>query len=93
MLVQMNTPGSRDGRVAFWQNGSLIADWQNVRFRDVSTVKIDELQLENGGKSSTQVNDKWYDNLVIATSYIGPVSTGGPAPPQPPTNLRIITTN
>ena len=91
MLVQMNTPGSRDGRIAFWQNGSLIADWQDVRFRDVTTVKIDELQLENGGKSSTQVNDKWYDNLVIATSYIGPVSTGGNVPPQPPSNLRITT--
>jgi hypothetical protein len=91
LLVQMNTPGSRDGRVAAWQNGSLIADWQNVRFRDVATVQIDEIQLENGGKSSTQVNDKWYDNLVIATSYIGPVSTGGTPPPQPPTNLRITT--
>ena len=93
VLVQMNTPGSRDGRVAFWQDGVLMADWQNVRFRDVTTVKIDEIQLENGGKSSSQVNDKWYDNLVIATSYIGPVSTGGPAPPAPPTNLRITTTN
>jgi hypothetical protein len=57
----------------------------------VATVQIDEIQLENGGKSSTQVNDKWYDNLVIATSYIGPVSTGGTPPPQPPTNLRITT--
>jgi len=89
VLVQMNTPGSRDGRVAFWQNGTLMADWQNIRFRDVTTVKISEVQLENGGKSSTQQNDKWYDNLVIATSYIGPVSTTGPLPSRP-TNLRII---
>jgi hypothetical protein len=89
LMVQMNTPGSRDGRVAAWQNGNLIADWQNVRFRDVTTVKVDEIQLENGGKASTQQNDKWYDNLVIATSYIGPVSTGGVPTPRPPTNLRI----
>jgi hypothetical protein len=89
MLVQMNTPGSRDGRVAFWENGILIADWQNVRFRDVTTVKINQIQLKNGGKSSTQQNDKWYDNLVVATSYIGPVSTTGPRPGRP-TNLRII---
>lgn len=89
MLVQMNTPGSRDGRVAVWTNGNLIADWVNLRFRDVNTVKIDEIQLENGGQGSTQQNDKWYDNLVIATAYIGPVGTGT-ATPTAPTNLRIV---
>ena len=73
MHLQLNTPGLRDGRVAVWQNGVLIADWLNLRFRDVSTLKINEIQLENGGQGSSQVNDKWYDNLVIATSYIGPV--------------------
>jgi hypothetical protein len=90
VLVQMNTPGVRDGRVAVWQNGSLIADWQNVRFRDVDTVKIDQIQLENGGQRSTQQNDKWYDNLVIATSYIGPMVSGAVAPPQPPKDVRIL---
>ncbi len=92
LMVQMNTPGSRDGRVAIWQNGNLIADWVNLRFRDVSTVKIDQIQLENGGQGSTQQNDKWYDNLVVATSYIGPMSTGV-STPAAPTNLRITTTN
>ncbi len=92
MLVQMNTPGVRDGRVAAWQDGVLIGDWQNIRFRDVTTVKIDQIELDNGGQGSTQQNDKWYDNLVIAASYIGPmVTTGsGPTPPAPPTNVRII---
>ena len=91
ILVQMNTPGTRDGRVAIWQNGSLVADWQDVRFRDVSTVKIDQIQLENGGQASTQQNDKWDDNLVIATSYFGPLASGGVPPPAPPSNLRITT--
>ena len=86
MLVQLNTPGTRDGRVAVWQDGNLIADWQNIRFRDVGSVRIDEIQLENGGQGSSQRNDKWYDNLVIATSYIGPMSTG--KVPRPPTNLQ-----
>jgi hypothetical protein len=93
MLVQMNIPGSRDGRVAVWQDGSLVADWQSVRFRDVGTLQIDQIQLENGGQGSTQQNDKWYDNLVIATSYIGPMSSGGGGgdtkPPLAPRNLRI----
>ena len=87
MLVQLNTPGIRDGRVAVWQDGDLIADWQNIRFRDVDTVRIDEIQLENGGQGSTQQNYKWYDNLVIATSYIGPMTSG--TVPSAPTNLRV----
>jgi hypothetical protein len=76
VMVQLNTPGIRDGRVAVWQDGALIADWQNVRFRDTSTLKIDKIDLSNGGKDSTQQNDKWYDNLVLADSYIGPMATG-----------------
>jgi hypothetical protein len=88
MLVQMNTPGSRDGRVAVWQDGELIADWVNIRFRDVDSVQIDEIQLENGGQGSSQRNDKWYDNLVIATSYIGPMATG--TVPNAPQNLQIV---
>jgi chitodextrinase len=91
VMIQLNTPGTRDGRVAVWQDGALIADWQNLRFRDVSTVKIDEIQLENGGKSSSQINDKWYDNLVLGTSYIGPMVTGQTSntPPAAPRGVRF----
>jgi pyruvate formate-lyase activating enzyme-like uncharacterized protein len=84
----MNTPGTRDGRVAVWQDGILIAEWLNVRFRDVGTVKIDEIQLENGGQGSSQQNNKWYDNLVIAKKYIGPMAMSTPARPNPPADLK-----
>lgn len=71
-MLKLNTPGQRDGRLAAWQDGELIADWQNLRFRDSTAIKLDEIQLENGGQGSTQINDKWYDNVVVATEYIGP---------------------
>ncbi len=90
VMVQLNEPGVRDGRIAVWQDGELIADWTGLRFRDVATLKIDEIQLENGGQSSAQSNAKWYDNLVVATSYIGPMSTAGDPAPKPPTNVRIV---
>jgi hypothetical protein len=91
VMVQANTPGSRDGRIAVWENGSLIADWQNIRFRNTTAVKINEIQLENGGQGSSQVNDKWYDNVVVATSYIGPMTTSASSQVlPPPTNLRIV---
>ena len=87
-MLKLNTPGVRDGRVAVWQDGRLIADWTGLRFRDVDSLKIDEIQLENGGQRSLQQNDKWYDNLVVATSYIGPMATSASARPNPPSNLR-----
>lgn len=87
LMVQLNTVGQRDGRVAVWQDGALIADWQNIRFRDSTSVNLDEITVQNGGQGSTQINDKWYDNVVIATSYIGPIVTlSRLAPPQ---NLRF----
>jgi len=78
-MMQANTPGQQDGRVAFWIDGELKADFQNVRLRDVNTLKIDEIQLEHhanaGGSSRTNI--KWFDNVVVATSYIGPMSSSG----------------
>jgi len=90
VMVKANTPGSRDGRVAVWQDGVLVADWTGLRLRDVNTVKISKIHLENGGQGSTQINDRWYDNLVIATSYIGPmVTNASPKLPKPPSNIQV----
>ena len=84
-MVKANTPGQRDGRVSIWIDGKVIADFRNVRVRDVSNLRIDQIQLELHAKSSvTRENKKWYDNVVVARSYIGPmVSTGPQATPTP----------
>jgi hypothetical protein len=89
MMVQANTPGLRDGRVAIWIDGNLIADFQNLRLRDVNTLKIDlvSLTLYIGANPNPIDMLKWYDNMVIATSYIGPMSSATVAPP---TNLTAI---
>jgi len=81
LMVKLNSPGQRDGRVALWIDGVLVADFQNVRFRDVDTLKIDQIQLELHAKSNPSGADKkWYDNVVVATSYIGPMVSGPPNP-------------
>jgi hypothetical protein len=91
VMVKANTPGQRDGRIAFWLDGVLAADFPNLRLRDTADLKIDRVDLSfhgNGGILAT--TKKWYDNVVVARSYIGPVSSGAPAPAlQPPTNLRV----
>jgi hypothetical protein len=92
LMVKANTPGERDGRVAIWIDGNLIADFQNVRLRDVTTLKVDQVQLElHSPNSSSRPNKKWYDNVVVARSYIGPIAGSAPPPAQvpAPTNLRV----
>ncbi len=90
MMVKLNTPGQRDGRVAVWIDGNLVADFPNLRMRDTTSVKIDQVQLELHGKNNpSRADRKWYDNVVFATSYIGPVLTSGIASLPAPTNLKV----
>jgi len=85
LMLKANTPSQRDGRVGLWLDGQLIADFPNLRLRDVGALTIDRFGLSlHIGSNPTGVAHKWYDNVVAATSYIGPMvptgSGGGPAP-------------
>jgi len=76
-MLRANTPGLRDGRIACWLDGNLIADFPNLRFRDIASLKIDHVAIGFFLGSNTQENKKWYDDVVVATSYIGPMSSTG----------------
>ena len=75
MMVKTNIPGKRDGRVAFWIDGKLIGDFENIRFRTTEKLKPNRV-----GFGLYTHNDKinknitmWFDDVVVATSYIGPI--------------------
>jgi hypothetical protein len=91
VMVKANTPGQRDGRIAFWVDGALAADFPNLRLRDTTNLKIDRIDLSlHGNRGILATTKKWYDNVVVARSYIGPMSTGtAPAPLPAPTSLRV----
>jgi hypothetical protein len=73
VMLRANTPGKRDGRIALWLEGKLIADFKNLRLRDVPSLTIDRFGLALHIRSNTRAETrKWYDNVVAATSYIGP---------------------
>jgi hypothetical protein len=75
LMVKANTPGKRDGRIAFWVDGKLIGDFPNLRLRDVATLKINRATLSLHIRNNTvRENKKWYDDVVAATSYIGPLA-------------------
>jgi hypothetical protein len=91
VMVKANTPGVRDGRIALWLDGVLIADFTNLRLRDTTDLKIDRVGIDlhgNGGVLAT--SKKYYDNVVIAKSYIGPMSPTAGASLPAPTNLRVV---
>jgi hypothetical protein len=90
LMVKANTAGQRDGRIAMWLDGRLIADFPNLRLRDTNALKINQFEIDlhvNG--NSLALARKWYDNVVAATSYIGPISGTAP-PPAPATNLHFV---
>jgi hypothetical protein len=74
LMVKANTPGKRDGRIACWLDGKLIADFPNLRLRDVATLKIDRFDISfHIGSNTAAATKKWYDNVVAASAYIGPL--------------------
>jgi MYXO-CTERM domain-containing protein len=77
-MVQANTPGQRDGRIAAWLDGVLVADWQGLRLRDVDALTIDRFGLSlHIGSNPSGEQKKWFDNVVAATAYIGPLYVPG----------------
>jgi hypothetical protein len=73
-MVQANTPGQRDGRIAGWLDGKLVMDFMNLRLRDVASLKIDRFGISfHIGSNPNGEAKKWYDNVVAASSYIGPM--------------------
>jgi hypothetical protein len=73
LMVRANAPGRRDARIACWLDGKVVADFPNLRLRDVESLKMDYLTV--GGyinPNKARTNRIWFDDVVAATSYIGP---------------------
>jgi hypothetical protein len=84
-MVKTNTIGRNDGVVAYWIDGNLAGYFPNLFLRSIDSLKINNTGLLLHALWSSRVNKKWYDNVVIARSYIGPISTATPTPTPRPT--------
>ena len=78
LMVKANTPGERDGRVAFWVDGKLAGDFPNLRLRSVETLRANYIVIVSYSSSKHPNITHWYDDVVAATSYIGPQVTTEP---------------
>lgn len=74
-MIQHNKPGENDGEQAYWIDGELRGHWSGINWRTSPTLIANAFTLES------YVTDRWteqaenivyFDNVVIATSYIGP---------------------
>jgi hypothetical protein len=80
--VKLNTPGKDGGKGALdgvlraWIDGRPAFEKTDIRFRDVESLKVDEVWLNvyhGGTKPSPRDQHLYVDNVVIARSYIGPM--------------------
>lgn len=77
MLVH-NTPGKPDGEQAFWIDGELRGHWRGLNWRTSPTLMANAFTLESyvtDRWTKQEVNIVYFDNVVIAKEYIGPVKS------------------
>jgi len=73
-----------DGVLKAWVNGKLVMDYNDVVVRYTDTMVIDLVQFSSYfGTNTSPGTSIWWDNIVVATDYIGPVNTGSVAQTEP----------
>ena len=81
--VVLNTPGSKDGILEAWIDGRRAYRATDWSWRDTDSLKIEQIWLNvyHGGTAVPDHDISLYiDNVVIASSYIGPMN-GAPCGP------------
>jgi len=86
-MVKCNTPGKPDGETAFWVDGKKLAHHKGINWRSSGKLKLNGfcLMLYITDRSAPdakpgKVNRVWFDNVVVATKYIGPPTAAKAAP-------------
>jgi len=83
-MVKANTAGASDGEQAFWVDGKLVGHFKGIRWRSTDLLKLNSFWLqydvcENSAQHNNDPTPKdreyevWFDDVVLATDYIGPI--------------------
>ncbi|NQU24656.1 MAG: hypothetical protein HQ567_25520 [Candidatus Nealsonbacteria bacterium] len=84
MLKANSAPDKADGEQAFWVDGELHGHFKGIRWRTTDKLKINSFWLlyyntdqparhNKDPKPDSRVMEVWFDDVVVATEYIGPV--------------------
>lgn len=74
--LKLNTPNIANGILEVWIDGKKIVNRNNLHFRNTKELKIEKVWFNFyfGGVDKPKQNFEMYmDNIVIASSYIGPI--------------------
>jgi hypothetical protein len=79
--VKANAAGRADGELDCWIDGQKCGEFRGIEWRSADALKVNKVQLSlwlepaayarTGGGATRTV---WYDDVVVATRYIGPKS-------------------
>lgn len=79
--VKANDAGEKDGELDCWVDGKKCGEFREIDWRSTNALKVNKVQIslwmeaegykKNGGGMTRTV---WYDDVVVATKYIGPMS-------------------
>jgi len=83
-MVKANSAGAADGEQAFWVDGKLVGHFKSIRWRTTDLLKLNSFWLQydvddNSAKHNSDPTPQerqyevWFDDIVLATEYIGPV--------------------
>ena len=78
--VKANTPGHPDGELDCWVDGVHCGRFRRINWRSSARLRVNRVHLSlwlegdawdrlGGGQTRTV----WYDDVVVATQYIGPM--------------------
>lgn len=77
--VKANAAGKADGELDGWVDGKMVGEFRGIEWRSDASLKVNKVTLslwlepagyaKAGGGTTRTV---WYDNVVVATRYIGP---------------------
>jgi hypothetical protein len=83
MLKANSSPEAADGEQAFWVDGKPVGHFKGIRWRTSDELKVNTFWLlyyvteqaarHNQDTASDRVSELWFDDIVLATEYIGPV--------------------
>lgn len=76
LMLKHNTPGKTDGEQAYWIDGELRGHWTGIHWRTSPTLFANALTLESyvtDRWTKQEINRVFFDNVVIAKAYIGPL--------------------
>lgn len=83
IMLKCNRPDKRDGELALWLDGAPAGHFKDISWRKTADLKVNFFWLlhyvtegalqRNRVADPPKTNTVWFDDIVVATKYIGPL--------------------